>query len=312
MLRIVDDEGGTAEAVLKCGPASEWREPYTCEAAALELASAHDLAVPRVLGSQLEGPEVALLLSRVGGTTAIPRTASTERLHELGRVAATIHRVARAPDDVLPLRERHTPWLHEALWRRWASRYRAASANAKDDVLRAFVTEHPRGGQSLMTGTVQWSIDGARETLASSESTPLLDEAGERILDVPVPDEPMVFVHGDLWQGNTLWDGDRCTGVIDWEAAGAGHPGVDLGCLRWDAVMFFGPHAADEVLAGWEQASAAAATQVAYWDVVAALNYPADMSGLLSTFRECGRSDLDAPTVTERRDAFVEDALTRL
>ena len=36
--------------------------------------------------------------------------------------------------------------------------------------------------------------------------------------------EPTAFVRGDLWQANTLWAGDRLTGIIDWDCAGTGAP----------------------------------------------------------------------------------------
>lgn len=106
-----------------------------------------------------------------------------------------------------------------------------------------------------MTGTIPWSIEGARETLSTTGSTPLLDDAGERLSGLEAPRGRTVFVHGDLWQGNTLWEGERCVGVIDWEVAGAGQPGVDLGRLRWDAAMLFGAPAAEEIRAGWEEAA---------------------------------------------------------
>src|SRR5205823_2955260 len=41
------------------------------------------------------------------------------------------------------------------------------------------------------------------------------------------------LVHGDLWYGNTLWDEDgRLTAILDWDCAGAGPAGIDLGALR--------------------------------------------------------------------------------
>jgi Ser/Thr protein kinase RdoA (MazF antagonist) len=58
-----------------------------------------------------------------------------------------------------------------------------------------------------------------------------------------VPDGEPVLVHGDLWQGNTVWNGDTCSGLIDWDAAGAGSAG-----------------------------------HVAYWDVAAALCPVGDMA----------------------------------
>jgi len=151
-----------------------------------------------------------------------------------------------------------------------------------------------------------WRREGAEP------STPLLDEAGRVLQRQPVPDDELVFVHGDLWAGNTLWLGDECVGVIDWDAAGAGSYGVDLGSLRLDTALFYGVGAIDEVLAGWEDASGRAAENVAYWDVVAALNVEADMKDSVPAMQSTGRVDLDGATLNRRRDEFVADALARL
>ncbi|HUR49006.1 MAG TPA: aminoglycoside phosphotransferase family protein [Acidimicrobiales bacterium] len=143
-------------------------------------------------------------------------------------------------------------------------------------------------------------------------STPLLDEADRLIQSLAAPEEATVFVHGDLWQGNTMWTGDAYVGMIDWEAAGAGGYGIDLGSLRWDAALLFGFDAAAEVLAGWERASGRRAENVPYWDVVAALNTPADMSAYEESMSSAGRPDLKGRALTERRDAFLMAALERL
>lgn len=37
-----------------------------------------------------------------------------------------------------------------------------------------------------------------------------------------------VFRHGDIWFGNILVEGDRVTGIIDWEDAAIGDPALDL------------------------------------------------------------------------------------
>lgn len=134
--------------------------------------------------------------------------------------------------------------------------------------------------------------------------------------------DELVLVHGDLWQGNTLWNGDSCSGLVDWDAAGAGSPGIDLRTLRSDAVLFFGSSAlassglsvADEVLAGWQQAAGRLAKDVAYWDVAAALGTVGDMGYCLpgDLLGEVGRPDLDAALLTARRDAFLAAALARL
>jgi aminoglycoside phosphotransferase (APT) family kinase protein len=65
--------------------------------------------------------------------------------------------------------------------------------------------------------------------------SPLLEAAAERVNQAPMPQGGTVLVHGDLWQGNTLWTGERCMGMVDWDAAGVGHPGIDLS--RWPEVL---------------------------------------------------------------------------
>jgi aminoglycoside phosphotransferase (APT) family kinase protein len=129
---------------------------------------------------------------------------------------------------------------------------------------------------------------------------------------VPVPGGATVLVYGDLWQGNTLWSAGACTGVIDWDAAGAGPPGIDLGTLRLDAALYYGPAAAGQILDGWRQATGREPEHVAYWDLVAALTTVGDMAQCVPPVLDHHRPDLDAPTLTVRRDAFLSAALTHL
>ena len=90
----------------------------------------------------------------------------------------------------------------------------------------------------------------------SAGTTPLLTRAEQRLSELPVPSGATVLVHGDLWQGNTLWSGNVCTGVIDWDAAGAGPPGIDLGTLRLDAALYYSLGAADQIQRGSRRAAA--------------------------------------------------------
>ncbi|MFI5944844.1 aminoglycoside phosphotransferase family protein [Streptomyces uncialis] len=142
--------------------------------------------------------------------------------------------------------------------------------------------------------------------------SPLWRRATEAFARAAVPDEAGVLVHGDLWQGNTMWDGGTLTGIVDWDSAGVGHPGVDLGSLRCDAALYFGERAADEVLSGWCEASGRAAGDTAYWDLVAALSTPPDLAMWLPALTEQGGPALDRATVAERRDRFLRAALHRL
>jgi aminoglycoside phosphotransferase (APT) family kinase protein len=140
---------------------------------------------------------------------------------------------------------------------------------------------------------------------------PLLEEAERRVAQAPPP-EGDGLVHGDLWQGNALWVGDTLTGLVDWDYAGVGPPGVDLGSLRCDAAVCFGPEAAEDVRNGWEAAAGRPAADVAYWDVVAALSTPPDMGWFPGAIAGQGRPDLTRELLLRRRDEFLRAALGRL
>jgi aminoglycoside phosphotransferase (APT) family kinase protein len=140
----------------------------------------------------------------------------------------------------------------------------------------------------------------------------LLREADALIAGMQPAAERTVFVHGDLWHGNTLWAGDSLSGLVDWDCAGAGAPGVDLGSLRCDAALCFGTAAAAEVLRGWEEEAGWPAADVAYWDTVAALATPPDLGWFPAAIADQGRPDLDRALLLERRDSFLREALAHL
>jgi aminoglycoside phosphotransferase (APT) family kinase protein len=120
------------------------------------------------------------------------------------------------------------------------------------------------------------------------------------------------LVHGDLWYGNTLWDDGRLTAVLDWDCAGVGPAGIDLGSLRCDAAWCHGVEAAGHILRGWEAETGRAARDVPYWDAVAALASPPDMGWFPISMAAQGRPDLTREVMLERRDAFLGAALSRL
>src|SRR5215218_6406114 len=147
--------------------------------------------------------------------------------------------------------------------------------------------------------------------LRRQQPWPLLLEAEARVAALPSPDAA-VFVHGDLWQGNALWSGDTLAALVDWDCAGTGAPGVDLGSLRCDAAICFGVEAADDLRDGWEEAAGRPAADLAYWDVVAALSTPPDMGWFPEAIAGQGRPDLTRELLVGRRDEFLRAALDRL
>lgn len=184
----------------------------------------------------------------------------------LGAAAAAHHRVPLAPNDELPLRNRHMPWMDLS-------------------------TERRQG---------------------MAATTALLDQADELLAELETPETHSVFVHGDLWAGNTLWQDNSYVATIDWEAAGAGSYGVDLGSLRLDAALLHGASAPTDVLAGWVGESRQQPENLAYWDIVAALNTPAEMTDFTPAVHQAGRVDLDGAVLTNRRDQFHAAALASM
>ena len=87
---------------------------------------------------------------------------------------------------------------------------------------------------------------------------------------------------------------------------------VDLGSLRCDAAICFGPEAADDVVAGWEEAAGRSAADLAHWDVVAALSTPPDLGWFPGAIAGQGCPDLTRELLVRRRDAFLRAALDRL
>ena len=149
----------------------------------------------------------------------------------------------------------------------------------------------------------------------TSASAPLLIAAERRLAECEQPIARSVLLHGDLWQGNTLWRDEELTAIIDWDCAGVGHPGIDLASARLDAMLMFGPQAADAVLRSYQQHSPDRPSRlrdVAYFDVVAALATPPAMQLWNDLAAGQGRPDLSAEVLVARRDAFLQRAIHHL
>jgi aminoglycoside phosphotransferase (APT) family kinase protein len=297
----IDHGGSTREVVLRVA-GTIWASGIATGAAGLRLAEVHGLAAPRLITSDLDGlvaGAAATLETALPGSSASPPKVSTERLREAGAVLAKVHAVPLTPQRDLPLRIRPCDVDDRAMWQRWATLYQASPDSEKPAVVAALCE---------LTG---WPTDHARLVLSGPRSSPLLQLADERLRAIPRPQGETVFVHGDIWAGNMLWSGDSCVALIDWKNAGAGDSGVDLGNLRIKMAIQYGPDAPAHVLDGWQRESGRQATNVAYWDVVAAANSPAILDDYEQGFDDQGH-EIDWPTKTKRRDAFLREALDRL
>ena len=265
-------EGNGRSGVMRVGKVDEVSW-MRLETVALELAAANGIVVPRVIAVDLDGDPPLLLVTAMPGSSTIPTTTPTTRLRALGAVTAALHDITVPPDLALPRRK------------------------------------HPIGAVDFD----QLRREAPpRELLVRAERARDMFQADALQADAFQAANADGFVHGDLWQGNTMWSGDTLTALIDWEGAGVGPAGVDLGSLRLDAAMCFGPAAADDVLAGWEAGAGRRADYVAYWDVVAALSTPPDVGWFAGTISAQGRPDLTRELLERRRDAFLAAALDQL
>jgi aminoglycoside phosphotransferase (APT) family kinase protein len=296
----VEHDGTVDQVVLRAGARIPAPEVAT-EAAALLVAEKHGVSAPRLLACDPEGRVTgtpASVVTALPGSSALPPKVTPERLREAGAAIAKVHAVRLQPRPDLPLRIRPTEVVDRALEGRWATVYQACAETEKSAVIDALCE---------LTG---WTAERARHVVGGPRSTALLQLADERIRQLGRPEGETVLVHGDIWGGNMRWNGDTCLGLIDWRCAGAGDPGVDIGELRMQMAHQYGIDTAIYVLDGWERESGREATNVAYWDVVAALNTPADMAGWPG-FDDHGKpAEHDA--VAQRRDTFLRAALDKL
>ena len=254
--------------------------------------------VPRLVASDMTGAEAgepASLETVLPGSSAIPVHARADRLRSMGAAIAAVHAHPLQATRGLPHRIRPIEVDDYARERRWANAYRAATGAERSRVVDAY---------AALTGS---SPVHAVELLATVTSTAQLQLADELVRHHRPPVETTVLVHGDIWAGNTLWISDECVALIDWKTAGVGHPGIDLGELRLQMALEYGPSAPEHVLEGWQHAIGTAASDLPYWDAVAALNTPTDLTGWPG-FDADGRP-LSAGDVTARRDGFPASAL---
>jgi Ser/Thr protein kinase RdoA (MazF antagonist) len=149
------------------------------------------------------------------------------------------------------------------------------------------------------------------ESLPVPDRSAALFERACHLVDSLAPQGAVGFVHGDYWQGNTLWDGERYSGAVDWDFAGVGPAGIDVGSLRCDMAVMYGPEAVRHVARGWAEAAGRPPDDLAYWDVIGCLCSPADLSYWLPNFHHQGRSDLTWEVAMDRRDAHLAAALAQ-
>ncbi len=113
------------------------------------------------------------------------------------------------------------------------------------------------------------------------------------------------FLHGDFWPGNVLWQDGRIVAVLDWEDACRGDPVADVSVSRLELLWAYGAEAMEMFTAYYADFSGADMTDLAIWDLLAALRPIHVISGW-------GLSDQDLRHLQTGHRTFTEWAIERL
>ena len=116
------------------------------------------------------------------------------------------------------------------------------------------------------------------------------------------------LTHHDFWFGNTLWTGERLTGIVDWDGALIDDPGYDVGYARLDLQLVLAGDAPDRLRARYE-ARRGPLHAMAFWDLIANLSAFRWLSDWVVGYHEVGRSELTDELARERMESFVRAAL---
>lgn len=83
-------------------------------------------------------------------------------------------------------------------------------------------------------------------------------------------EEKYGLLHGDYWPGNTVWEEDRLTAVIDWEDACFGDPMADVANARAELFIAAGIEAADAFADHYFRISPVESSALPFWETWAA------------------------------------------
>ncbi len=125
-----------------------------------------------------------------------------------------------------------------------------------------------------------------------------------------------VLLHGDLWNGNILWQGKEISGVIDWEDAWIGEPLLDLAGARLDLLCTFGMESVNAFTKAYLELRKIDVDNLPVWDLVATLwlirfiNH--DLQSWAAFFHTYGRTDITAESIQRDVAAFSSNALSLL
>jgi aminoglycoside phosphotransferase (APT) family kinase protein len=104
-------------------------------------------------------------------------------------------------------------------------------------------------------------------------------ELWERVFEAvsgPAPDTAGGFIHRDFHPGQTVWSGDRLTGIVDWTTGCRGPYGIDVARMRINLAMDYGVEVAERFQTIYHEVTGQV-TRHPYWDLTDAADAILDM-----------------------------------
>ncbi|MFJ5804436.1 phosphotransferase family protein [Streptomyces decoyicus] len=92
------------------------------------------------------------------------------------------------------------------------------------------------------------------------------DQAFNVVAGTP-PSSASCLIHRDYHPGNTLWQGDQLTGIVDWSYASYGPVSIDLAHMRWNLVLSHGRTTAGSFLDDYLDLTGGGFEHHPYWDL---------------------------------------------
>ncbi len=127
---------------------------------------------------------------------------------------------------------------------------------------------------------------------------------------------PDALLHGDIWNGNILWQDDHISGIIDWEDAWIGDPLLDVAGVRLDLACEFGFEYAEQLTACYIGLTKIDTRCLPQWDLVASLWFARfineDFVNYADFFHKYGRTDITLDHFRQVTKRFSMNAINRL
>lgn len=124
------------------------------------------------------------------------------------------------------------------------------------------------------------------------------------------------LLHGDYWPGNILWRNGKLVGVVDWEDSFLGNPLYDLAIARLELSWIFSLDIMDEFTRAYLSLNNLNISQLAFWDLWAALRFIRltnnDLSQWTHFFHKQKRFDVTEKSILNCYSSFISQAFEKL